>query len=323
VLPVTSLKLEHEVSDEIISSGVPSLDEMFARRGWYRGSSLLLTGTAGTAKTTLAASFAAETCRRGERCLFFAFEESPAQLLRNMRVVGIDLQPFIDQGLLRIEASRPTLNGLERHLVTLHKLIADYQPQAVVIDPISNLVSVGSLSEVRSMLTRMIDFLKVNNVTALFTALVSGRNGQLEITEEGVSSLVDTWISVRDLEGVGERNRGLSILKARGMAHSNQVREFLITERGIELLDVVIGPEGIITGAGRLTQRIQEEARRAVRQHEADRRDRELERRRRVLEATIANLRTEFEAVEEELRHAAQPPAAGPDYFTPHPNTRP
>lgn len=302
VLPVTSLRLEHTVSEEIVSSGVPDIDEMFARRGWYRGSSVLLTGTAGTAKTTLAAAFAAATCVRGERCLYFAFEESPAQLLRNMRSVGLDLQPYLDQGLLRIDASRPTLNGLERHLVTLHRVVAEFRPQAVVIDPISNLISVGSVSEVRNMLTRMIDFLKVNNVTALFTALISNRSGQLEMTEEGVSSLVDTWISVRDLEGVGERNRGLSILKARGMAHSNQVREFIMTDKGIHLLDVVIGPAGIITGAGRLTQRIQEEAQRVVQQHETDRRDRELERKRRVLEATIANLRTEFETVEEELR---------------------
>jgi len=305
VLPVTSLKLEHTVSDDVISSGVPGLDEMFTRRGWYRGSSILITGTAGTAKTTLAAAFALETCRRGERCLFFAFEESPAQLIRNMRTVGLDLQQYVAQGLLRIEASRPTLNGLERHLVTLHKAIGEFRPQAVVIDPISNLISVGSLSEVRSILTRMIDFLKVSGITALFTALVSARIGQAEMTEEGVSSLVDTWISVRDLEGIGERNRGLSILKARGMAHSNQVREFLVTERGIELLDVIIGPEGIVTGAGRLTQRIQEEAQRVVRAHEADRRDRDLERKRRVLEATIANLRTEFETVEEELRRVS------------------
>jgi circadian clock protein KaiC len=339
VLPVTSLKLEHKVSNEIISSGVPGLDEMFTRKGWYRGSSILLTGTAGTAKTTLAASFAAETCRRGERCLYFAFEESPAQLMRNMLSVGVDLKPYVDQGLLHIEASRPTLNGLERHLVTLHKTIGDYRPQAVIIDPISNLVSVGSLSEVRSMLTRMIDFLKISGVTALFTALISGRHGQMELTEEGVSSLVDTWISVRDLEGVGERNRGLSILKARGMSHSNQVREFLVTDHGIQLLDVIIGPEGIITGAGRLTQRIQEEAQRVVKQHEADRRDRELERKRRMLEATIANLRTEFETVEEELRHisheehtreaalrdgrSAMATGLSTDYLTPEPNARP
>jgi circadian clock protein KaiC len=338
VLPVTSLKLEHTVSDEIISSGVPGLDEMFTRKGWYRGTSTLITGTAGTAKTTLAAAFALETCRRGERCLYFAFEESPAQLLRNMRTVGMDLEPYIGQGLLRIEASRPTLNGLERHLVTLHKSISDFNPQAVIIDPISNLISVGSLSEVRSMLTRMIDFLKVNGITALFTALISARNGQMEMTEEGVSSLVDTWLSVRDLEGIGERNRGLSILKARGMSHSNQVREFLVTDHGIQLLDVIIGPEGIITGAGRLTQRIQEEAQRVVKQHEADRRDRELERKRRVLEATIANLRTEFETVEEELRRvsheehmrdtalrdgrSALASGLSNDYLTSQPNTR-
>jgi circadian clock protein KaiC len=302
VLPVTSLKLEHAVSDDVISSGVPGLDEMFARRGWYRGSSILVTGTAGTAKTTLAASFAVEACRRGERCLYFAFEESPAQLIRNMRTVGLDLQPYVAQGLLRIEATRPTLNGLERHLVTVHKLIKEFQPQAVVIDPISNLISVGTLSEVRSMLTRLIDFLKVNTISALFTALVSGGDGRLEMTEEGVSSLVDTWISVRDLEGVGERNRGLSILKARGMAHSNQVREFLVTATGIQLLDVVIGPMGIITGASRLSQRLQEQAALTQQQQELARKDRELERKRRVLEATIANLRTEFESVEEELR---------------------
>lgn len=302
VLPITSLKLEHTVSDEIVSSGVPGLDDMFTRRGWYKGSSTLITGTAGTAKTTLAASFALEACHRGDRCLYFAFEESPAQLIRNMRSVGIDLQPCVDKGLLIIEASRPTLNGLERHLVTVHKCISEYKPQAVVIDPISNLVSVGSLSEVRSMLTRLIDFLKVNNITTLFTALVSGRNGRMEMTEEGVSSLVDTWLSVRDLEGIGERNRGLSILKARGMSHSNQVREFLVTDKGIQLLDVVIGPMGIITGASRLTQRIQEQAQLTAQQHEIARKDRELERKRRVLEATIANLRTEFESVEEELR---------------------
>jgi len=302
VLPITSLKLEHTVSNEIVSSGVPGLDEMFTRKGWYKGSSALITGTAGTAKTTLAASFAREACRRGERCLYFAFEESPAQLIRNMRSVGIDLQPYIDQKLLVIEASRPTLNGLERHLVTVHKCISEYQPQSVVIDPISNLISVGSISEVRSMLTRLIDFLKVSNITTLFTALVSGQSGRMEMTEEGVSSLVDTWLSVRDLEGIGERNRGLSILKARGMAHSNQVREFLVTENGIQLLDVVIGPLGIITGASRLTQRIQEQALLTAQQHEIARKDRELERKRRVLEATIANLRTEFESVEEELR---------------------
>ncbi|OON67560.1 circadian clock protein KaiC [Hymenobacter sp. CRA2] len=302
VLPVTSLKLEHNVSNDIVSTGVPELDEMFTRGGLYRGSSVLITGTAGTAKTTLAAFFAAAACRRGERCLFFAFEESPQQLIRNMLSVGLDLQPFVEQGLLYIEASRPTLNGLEQHLVTIHKLIGQHRPQAVVIDPISNLVSVGSITEVRGMLTRLIDYLKVQGITALFTALVNGRNANQEMTEEGVSSLVDTWLHVRDLEGIGERNRGVSILKARGMSHSNQVREFLVTDAGIRLLDVIIGPSGIVTGASRHTQFLQEQSVALAAQQEIERRERELERKRRVLEATIANLRTEFESVEEELR---------------------
>ncbi|MDO7844779.1 circadian clock protein KaiC [Hymenobacter sp. M29] len=302
VLPVTSLRLEHEVSNNIVSSGIPALDEMFGRRGFYQGSSVLITGTAGTAKTTLASAFAEKICQQGQRCLFFAFEESPQQLIRNMGSVGIDLQTHVRENRLRIEASRPTLNGLEQHLVTLHRLVKEFRPDAVVIDPITNLITVGNVSEVRSMLTRLIDFLKVSGITAFFTALVNGGAGRAEMTEEGVSSLVDTWISVRDLEGIGERNRGLSILKSRGMAHSNQVREFIVTDHGIELLDVVLGPTGIVTGAGRLTQQLEEHAQTLAVQQEAERRDRELERRRRMLEANIANLRTEFESVEEELR---------------------
>ena len=302
VLPVTSLQLNHSISDLIDSSGVPALDAMFGRRGFYHGSSVLITGTAGTAKTTLSAAFAEQVCKQGKRCLMFVFEESPQQLIRNMRSVGIELAPLVEKGLLRIEASRPTLNGLERHLVTIHKLVKQFDPYAVVIDPISNLISVGNVNEVRSMLTRLIDYLKVNNITALFTALVNTRTYQSEMTDEGVSSLVDTWISVRDLEGIGERNRGLSILKSRGMAHSNQVREFILTDHGIELLDVVIGPTGIVTGASRLTQQLLEQAQDLAARQEMERRDRELERRRRVLEANIDNLRTEFESVEEELR---------------------
>ncbi|NML63836.1 circadian clock protein KaiC [Hymenobacter sp. RP-2-7] len=321
VLPITSLQLDYPVSSEIISSGVAGLDEMFTRRGWYRGSSVLISGTAGTAKTTLAAAFALAACQRGERTLYFAFEESGPQLIRNMRSVGLDLQPVVDSGLLHIEASRPTLNGLERHLVTIHNRLAEFKPSAVVVDPISNLVSVGSLLEVRGMLTRLIDYLKVNNITALFTALVSGRLGQ-EMTEEGIASLADVWLTVRDLEGVGERNRGLSILKARGMAHSNQVREFLLTDDGVQLLEVVLGAGGIITGTGRQAQRLLEERQAQAHAHELARKERELTRKRLVLEASIANLRTEFESVEEELRqsnreaeaqqHARQGLASGP-----------
>lgn len=302
VLPVTSLKLEHEVSNRIISTGNRKLDEMFGKGGFYQGSSVLLSGTAGTAKTTFAAAFALATCQRGERCIIFAFEESPMQLVRNMQSVGIDLQPYLSNGLLQIQASRPTLNGLEMHLVTIHKIIKEFKPQSVVIDPISNLITTGQMAEVRSMLTRLIDFLKVNGITALFTALTVPRGNHLELTEEGVSSLVDTWITLRDLEGIGERNRGLSILKSRGMSHSNKIREFLITDTGIQLLEVSISPSGIVTGSAREAFQLQEEAEAQALQNELARKDRELERKRRVLEATIGNLRTEFESVEEELK---------------------
>ncbi len=302
VLPVTSLMLDHEVSNEIVSSGIPALDEMFGENGYYQGSSILLTGTAGTAKTTFANSFAQAICRDNKRCLLFAFEESPKQLIRNMQSVGIDLQPFMENGLLNIQASRPTLHGLEMHLVKIHKLIRKFKPAAVIIDPISNLITIGQLGEVRSMLTRLIDFLKVNGITALFTSLTVPRGSSLELTEEGVSSLVDTWILLRDMEGIGERNRGLSILKSRGMAHSNQVREFVVSKQGIELLDVNIGPAGVLTGSARMAYRLQEKAHDAAYQNELERKDRELDRKRKVLEATIANLRTEFESVEEELK---------------------
>lgn len=302
VLPVTSLKLDHEISNEVVSTGIPELDDMFGKPGFYRASSVLLTGTAGTAKTTFAASFARAVCSRQETCLFFAFEESPKQLIRNMQSVGIDLQPYVDQGLLQIHASRPTVQGLEMHLVAIHKLIKEVKPSTVIVDPISNLITIGQIEEVRSMLTRMIDFLKVSGVTALFTALTVPRGNSLELTEEGVSSLVDTWIMLRDIEGVGERNRGLSILKSRGMSHSNQIREFMITERGIELLEVYIGPTGIVTGSARQAYELEERTQALALQHELARKDRELERKRRVLEATINNLRTEFESVEEELK---------------------
>jgi circadian clock protein KaiC len=302
VLPVTSLGLDHEVSDEIISSGVQGVDEMLGKGGLYKGSTILITGTAGTAKTTFASSFAHETCKKNEKCLYFAFEESEQQLLRNMKQVGLDLQPHIEKGILQIYASRPTLYGLEMHLVSIHKLIKEFQPDVVVIDPMSNLISVGGINEVRGMLTRLIDFLKVNKITAMLTALTIPTGNSLELTEEGISSLVDTWILVRDVEGIGERNRGIFVIKARGMNHSNQVREFMITSRGIKLLDVNIGPTGILTGSARMAYQMQQKNKATAKQNEIERKDRELSRKRKILEASIENMRTEFESIEEELR---------------------
>lgn len=302
VLPITSLKLNNEVSSEIISTGIPGIDEMFYGGGFYRGSNVLVSGTAGTAKTTIASYFASEQCRKNERTVYFAFEESPRQLIRNMESIGINLEKYVSNGTLIIQAARPSLNGLELHLLTLRKMIRDFKPSAVVIDSISNLITIGNQLEVRSMLVRLIDMLKVNNITSLFTALNKTEEaGKPNMGEDLISSLMDTWISVRDLEGVGERNRGIFIIKSRGMDHSNQVREFVITQKGIELLDIELGPEGILTGAARKTNAIKQQISKISMENELSRKDREIERKRKVLEANIEALRNEFESVEEEL----------------------
>ncbi|MGV3560588.1 circadian clock protein KaiC [Larkinella arboricola] len=300
VLPVTSLTLDHPVSEERVSSGIPALDKMLDGQGFYKGSSILVSGTAGTGKTSMAASFVHAACQRGERVLYFAFEESPQQICRNMRSIGIDLQAHMEKGLLRFQASRPTLNGLEMHLVTIHKLINEFKPQAVVLDPITNLVTIGSLREVRSMLIRLIDFLQSEQITVLFTAL-SLHTIINEQTDEGVSSLVDAWLLVRDIESNGERNRGLYVMKSRGMKHSNQVREFVITNTGMDLIDVYLGAEGVLTGSAREALQLQKATEVALRGHALTHKDREIERKRLVLESKIASLKEEFESVQDEL----------------------
>ena len=304
VLPVTSLGLNHEVSNERVSSGVPRLDTMLGGKGYYRGSSILVTGTAGTGKTSLAAYFAAETCRRGERCLYLAFEESPSQLFRNMRSIGIDLEPYAKKGLLKMHAARPTLYGLEMHLVQIHKMVSEFQPAVVIIDPVSNFISGGTTGDTQTMLLRLIDFLKGKQITAMFTHLTSGANagGTWEGTDVGVSSLIDTWLLVRDIELAGERNRGLYVLKSRGMAHSNQIREYVITSRGIDLLDVYVGPEGVLTGSMRAAQEARENARALERRQDEARRQRELEARGAALQAQIAALQAEVKGLSEESK---------------------
>jgi circadian clock protein KaiC len=300
VLPITSLGLDYAASTERISSGIPRLDAMLGGQGFYRGSSILVSGTAGTGKTSLAASFADAACRRGERCLYFAFEEAMGQIVRNLRSIGLDLQPWVKSDLLRFHAARPTLYGLEMHLVTTHKLIEQFKPRVVIVDPISNLTAAGTEEETRSTLSRLIDFLKMNQITALFTDLTRGGN-PLETTETAISSLMDTWILLRDIESGNERNRGLYILKSRGMAHSNQIREFLLTDEGIDLLDVYLGPGGVLTGTARYQQVAAEKATALVRQQEIERKQREVERKRQIMEAQIAALRADFEAEQEEL----------------------
>jgi len=300
VLPVTSLRLDKAVSTERVSSGIPTLDEMLANLGFFKGSSVLVSGTAGTGKTSLAASFVNAACARKEKCLYFAFEESPRQIIRNMKSIGIDLQSHLDKGLLKFIASRPTLYGLEMHLVAIHKAIRTFKPKVVVMDPITNLITVGTVGDVKAMLVRLIDFLQDEQITVMFTAL-SLNNIVNDQTDEGVSSLVDAWILIKDIEMNGERNRGLYVIKSRGMAHSNQVREFEITDKGLNLIDVYLGPDGVLTGSAREAQMLLEETGNVLLTHAAGRKDRELARKRKMLESKIESLRTEFESTEEEL----------------------
>jgi len=234
VLPISSLGLDYRVTRQRVSSGVPALDKMFGGRGYYRGSSVLVSGTAGTGKTSVAAAFADAACRRGERCLYLAFEEAPAQIVRNMASIGTNLDSWVRKGTLRFHAARATLHGLEQHLVAIHKLVDEFKPHSVVMDPVTNMTAIGDIAEIAAMLTRVIDFLKQRRVTAVFTSLnEGGRAG--ERTDVGISSLMDTWLLLRQDESAGERKRFLYVLKSRGMAHSSRVREFRLTRQGIRL----------------------------------------------------------------------------------------
>jgi circadian clock protein KaiC len=304
VLPITASGMDYDVSGERISSGVAELDEMLGGKGFYRGSSILLTGTAGTGKSSLSAHLADVTCKRGEKCLYFSFEESPAQILRNMKTIGVNLEAHVKNGLLKFHSSRPTVHGLEMHLVQMHKLIENFQPSVVIVDPVSNLQSGGTLDDSMSMLIRLIDFLRMKKITAFMVSLTSGGSAQ-EATDEGLSSMVDSWLLLRDTEIGGERNRLMYVLKARGIAHSNQVSEFLITKRGIKLVPAYLGAAGVLTGSARLSQEAREQAERDALADELRRKKLSLEHRRRAIEAQVENLRAEFRAEEEEFKRTA------------------
>jgi circadian clock protein KaiC len=299
VLPVTSLGLNYFTSDERISTGISRLDTMLSGKGYFRGSTVLVSGTAGTGKTSIAAQFVESACKRKERVLYFTFEESPGQLIRNMCSIGINLEPWVKKGLLQFHATRPTLYGLETHLTTSIKLINEFEPSVVILDPINAFVMGENQTEVKTMLLRLVDFLKMKRCTAFFTSLTSsGEN--MEISDVYISSLIDTWLLLRDIEIGGERNRGLYVLKSRGMAHSNQIREFKLTNDGIELLDVYVGPDGVLTGSARLSQETKDEAEQLLRQQEIGRKQFALERRREAKEAQMILLQSEFDAEESE-----------------------
>jgi circadian clock protein KaiC len=301
VLPITSVAADYKVSAERISTGIARLDTMLGGKGYFRGSSILVSGDSGTGKTSIAAHFAQATCKRGERCLFFALEESKEGIIRNMKSIGIDLKRWADNGLLQFENMRPTLFGLETHLTLMERSIEEFKPQVVIVDPFSNLMDVGSTKEVKSMLSRLMDYLKANGVTALFTDLSKGGKAMPE-TEIGTSSLMDTWVLIRSIEVNGEHNRLLYVIKSRGMAHSNQVREFLLTDKGVELLDVYLGEAGVLTGSARAAQESKDREAALGHKYEIEVKRREFKRRKAAAEAQIAVLRAEIEAAEEELR---------------------
>lgn len=300
VLPLSSLGLQHQASTQRITSGIEGLDAMLGGKGLFRGSTVLISGTAGSGKTSVASHFADAICSSGQKCLYFALEESLSQVSRNMKSIGLDIKKHVDKGLLNFQAWRPSSYSLEMHLVRLHKFVEDFKPDAVVFDPITNLIaSAGDESEVTSVLTRFIDFLKLKQITAMLTSLTSATSAA-ETSDVGISSLIDTWLLVRDIESNGERNRALYVIKSRGMAHSNQVREFRITEHGVELVPAYVGMHGVLTGTSRMIQEAQEAAEQRRLQHDIERKRLKLEAKHRTIEAQIAALRAEYETAEKE-----------------------
>lgn len=300
VLPITSLRLDHTVSKEVVSTGIPQLDAMFGNGGLYRGTSALVTGSPGTGKSSVAAAFVSAACARGERALLFAFEESADQLMRNMQSIGIDLARWVKAGLLEIHASRPTLHGLEQHLLIMHDTITDFNPSVVAIDPISNMGEKGK-SGIQPMMMRLIDYLKQKRITTLFVSLITLQDDLNDETTIGVSSLMDTWLQLRNVEHNGERNRTIFILKSRGTSHSNQVREFHLTNKGIDIIEPYIGLNQVLTGTARVTQEMQDRNAAAEREQHNARRVRDAAVRRRAIEAQIAALQAQAESEAAEL----------------------
>ncbi|MBO0732916.1 MAG: circadian clock protein KaiC [Methylocapsa sp.] len=301
LLPITSLGLKHQVLAERVSTGIARLDTMLGGQGFFRGSTVLVSGTAGTGKSSVSAQFVNAACQRGESCLYISFEESPSQIIRNMRSIGLNLEQWIKKGLLRFHAIRATAFGLETHAVSLQRLVNGVKPKIVVVDPVDGLLDAGNRRDASATVTRIMDFLKSRGITVLMSNLTRGAEAP-EKTQLDISSLVDTWLLLRDIELGGERNRAMYILKSRGMAHSNQIREFLITGQGIELADVYLGPEGALTGSARLAQEARERAGALARRQDLERKTRERERKRQALEARIMAMRKEFESQDLQLQ---------------------
>ena len=295
VLPITSLRLDHQASSERVSAGIAGLDTMLGGRGLFRGSSMLVSGAPGTGKSSVGASFVNAACARGERALLFAYEESPSQLLRNMRSIGLDLATWQAKGLLHLDASRPTLHGLEQHLVYMYETVREFKPSVVVVDPISNFTLHRDDAALKPTLMRLIDFLKQHGVTALYTSLTSDAAAEVAESQVGVSSLMDTWVLLSNVASNGERTRTLQVLKSRGMPHSHQVREFVLSDRGVDLIEVYLHGDRVLTGTARVSQEAQEVAATDLRRRDHERRIKELASHRKAIDAQIAALNAQAE----------------------------
>jgi len=297
VLPITSLGLDQQVSGGRVSTGIAGLDEMLGGLGVFRGSSVLVSGTSGTGKTTIGASFASAACQRGETVLFFSFEESQSEILRNMASVSLDLAGWVERGLLHFHCERPTNLGLEDHLANMQRLVERFSPNLVVIDPVSSLSRGTSMTDVSAMLMRQIYYLKLASITALMTSLTES-GGDLEHTELNISSLVDTWLLAITMQSSGERNRGLYVLKSRGMAHSNQIREFLLSSEGVRLVPVYMGPDGVLTGSARAAAEALDEGVGLGAEQESSQLADAMELRRKAVKTRMASMWADFEAEE-------------------------
>lgn len=304
ILPISSLTLDYPVSMARVSTGIKRLDAMMDGKGYYQGSSILVSGTAGSGKSSIAAAFANGICEKGGRCLYFSFEEAPDQIIRNMKSIGFDLARHVKKGLLKFQSVRSTLYGLEQHLVTIHKLVNEFKPTALVMDPVTNLTTIGDDAEIKAMLSRVIDYLKNEHITALFTSLTQGGNAY-EQTDVGISSLMDTWLLLQMVQSACERNRILYVLKSRGMAHSNQMREFMLSGEGITLLDVYSGPGVVYTGTARMNQEAQDKAQAVLLADEATRKGRQIEQEMAATRAQIAALQTKLSVLEQDSKTAA------------------
>jgi circadian clock protein KaiC len=296
VLPITSIGLRQPVSSDRISTGVVGLDEMLGGEGVFRGSGVLISGTSGTGKTTIASCFADAACRRGEVVLYFSFEESQAEIERNLASVGLDMAHWVERGLLHFHCERPTTRGLEDHLALMQQLTRELAPTLVVIDPVSSLARGASPFDVSSMLLRQIYYLKATGITAVMTVLNEETGLQQPI--QSISSLVDTWLHVDIMESFEERNRGLYVRKARGMAHSNQIREFLLSDQGVSLVPVFVGVHGVLTGSARVAAESSERATALELTEESEDLASALERRREAVESHVAEMRADFAAEE-------------------------